>query len=107
MALALRVLMRDRFRLGALSPCDVDRGAEIGERMAGAELTARLVEMESDDGHQRRGRERCEKNETSRTAARISGQPAVEVSHCENAEAGAPRHVRHGERIARGEPRAQ
>ena len=38
-----------RLVLGALASRDLERGAEVGERVTGAKLPARLVQVEADD----------------------------------------------------------
>ncbi len=40
-----------RFRLRTLAARDVDRGAQVGERVSGAELPPRLIEVKPHDRH--------------------------------------------------------
>ena len=45
----LLLVPRERLSLGPLAPRDLERRPQVGERVSGPELPARLVEVEADD----------------------------------------------------------
>ena len=50
-----RLLLRndDRLRLGFLTPVDLKRSAQVGERVACEKLSPRLIEMKANYRHER------------------------------------------------------
>src|SRR5262245_9507089 len=107
MSTRLLFLVRCSLCLGAFASSDFERCAKIGERVAGAELFARLVEMEADDRQQRRRGDRREKHDVSEASRPLAGEPHDQVYQRERAESSGPAHVRNEKRIPRAEPRAQ
>jgi hypothetical protein len=102
----LRLLACDGFGLLALATSDSERRPEVGERVPRTELPVRLVQVETNNGHERRRRDRRQDRDGHRPGAGTV-QPPVEVSQSENAEPSGPGDIWKQQRISRREPRPQ
>src|SRR5688500_13625492 len=107
MGAALCLAANQCLSLGPLAPFDLERRAQVGKGVAGAELTARLVEMEPDDWKEWQRGDRGEEHDVRRSGRPLPRQPNGKVDEGKGAGHSGPRHIRNEEWIPRAEPRAQ
>jgi hypothetical protein len=85
-------------------PGDVEGGSEVGEGVPGPELPAGLLEVEADDGKERR---RGDCREQQRVGEPVAGEKGNEIGDGHGPEHPRPREVGNQQRILGSEPRAK
>ncbi len=73
MGAALSFVVDQCLRRGPLATPDLERRPKIGERVSGAELPERLVEVETDDGQEGRRGDRREEHDVCRPIRPLAG----------------------------------